>query len=383
LHNSVRGAVTLALAVLIAQTADVQHSFWVVFGALSVLRSNALNTGQNAVRAVLGTVVGFGLGAGVLVLTGTDPTVRWLILPFAVLLAGIAPALVGFTAGQAAFTLTLLIIFDIIAPDGWRLGLVRVEDVAIGVAVSLVVGLLFWPRGAGATLRRALADAYADSARYLASAVAYAALRCDTSAPVPATPTIEADRAAAAAVRLDDALRTYLNERGAKPVPLPALTTLAHGVVALRLTADAVLDLWGRDDARAAGDRAGARAELLAGSHRIAGWYDALAAGLLRRSPVPAAATPDHAADRRLIDAVRRDLQGDDGRATATAIRVIWTADQLDAVRRIQESLVAPARTAAGGGSPRRRWHPTGARRQGHMLGGPGRPPPRPRHRDC
>jgi uncharacterized membrane protein YccC len=347
LHNSVRGAVALALAVLVAQTADVQHAFWVVFGTLSVLRSNALSTGQNALRAVLGTVIGFAVGAGLLLLIGTDTVVLWVILPVAVLLAGIAPALVSFTAGQAAFTLTLLIIFNIIAPEGWRLGLIRVEDVAIGVGVSLVVGLLFWPRGAAAAVRRALADAYADCAGYLDSAVAFGALRCDPGAARPAAPAAQAGRAAAASRRLDDTVRTYLNERGAKPVPVAEFATLANGVLALRLAADAVLALWADDDATDDGERAGARAELLAGGHEVTRWYGDLAAALLGRGPVPEPARPDPAADDRLVVAVRRDLQGADGAGTGTAVRVIWTADHLDAVRRLQDSLVPPARAAA------------------------------------
>ena len=61
---------------------------------------------------------------------------------------------------------------------------------------------------------------------------------------------------------------------------------------------------------------------------------------------MPDPAPHDHAADGRLIDAVRSDLQGRDGTATAAAVRVIWTADHLDAVRRLQESLVGPARAA-------------------------------------
>ena len=59
-------ALGLGLAVLVADLASVQHSFWVVLGALSVLRSNALNTGQNVVRGVVGTVVGFVVGAALL-----------------------------------------------------------------------------------------------------------------------------------------------------------------------------------------------------------------------------------------------------------------------------------------------------------------------------
>ena len=69
-------------------------------------------------------------------------------LPVAILVAGVAPAAIGFAAGQAGIHLVLVILFNIIAPAGWQVGLLRVEDIAIGCAVSLVVGVLFWPRGA-------------------------------------------------------------------------------------------------------------------------------------------------------------------------------------------------------------------------------------------
>ena len=143
LHNSVRGAVGLGLAVLVAKLTGVQHSFWVVLGTLSVLRSNALNTGQNVVRGLFGTVVGFIIGAALLALIGTNTTLLWFLLPLAILFAGVAPAAISFAAGQAAFTLTLVILFNIIQPAGWRVGLLRVEDIALGCAVSLVVGTAF------------------------------------------------------------------------------------------------------------------------------------------------------------------------------------------------------------------------------------------------
>ena len=162
LHNSLRGAAGLGLAVLAARLAGVQHSFWVVLGALSVLRSNALNTGQDAVRAILGTVAGFIVGAALLVGIGTNTTLLWFLLPPAVFLAGVAPAVISFAGGQAAFTLVLVILFNIIQPTGWRVGLVRIEDVAIGVGVSLRRGCpVLAPRrgarappGAGRGVRR-------------------------------------------------------------------------------------------------------------------------------------------------------------------------------------------------------------------------------------
>ena len=183
LHNSLRGAAGLGLAVLAARLTGVQHAFWVVLGALSVLRSNALNTGQDAVRAMLGTAAGFIVGAALLAGIGTNTTLLWFLLPLAVFLAGVAPACISFAGGQAAFTLTVVILFNILQPAGWRVGLVRIEDVALGVGVSLVVGVLFWPRGAAPALRQALAQAYAAGAGYLASTVRSGMSRRDPGTP--------------------------------------------------------------------------------------------------------------------------------------------------------------------------------------------------------
>jgi uncharacterized membrane protein YccC len=352
LHNSLRGAAGLGLAVLVADLSSVQHGFWVVFGALAVLRSNALTTGQNLVRALAGTTVGFIVGGILVYLVGTNTTVLWVLLPIAVLIAGLAPSTVSFAAGQAAFTLTLLILFNLIVPEGWRIGLVRVEDVAIGGAVSLVVGLLFWPRGAAALLGRALADAYTASARYLAGAVDYGVCRCDASGGPPSSPAAEALAAAAAARRLDDAFRGYLAERGSKRIPLAEVTSLVNGVAGIRLAADSVLDLWTRDWVPPAGERSAARRELMAEADGVTTWYDQLAAGLTGREAVPDPLPPDAVADGRLVAAVERDLRDSDGRATATGVRVIWTGDHLDAARRLQGIVAEPARAAAGGEPP-------------------------------
>jgi hypothetical protein len=67
----------------------------------------------------------------------------------------------------------------------------------------------------------------------------------------------------------------------------------------------------------------------------------AFATGGGPREPLP----DDRLADERLLAAVRHDLRNKDGGAT-TAIRMIWTGDHLDAVRRLQTAIVEPARFA-------------------------------------
>jgi uncharacterized membrane protein YccC len=212
-RNALRGAVGLALAVTVVEVTDVEHGFWVVLGTLSVLRSNALGTGATAVRAVGGTAIGFVVGAAIMVGVADHTVLLWVLLPVAVVVAGVAPAVISFAAGQAGFTLVVIILFNIIDPTGWKVGLTRIEDVAIGCGVSIAVGLLFWPRGAAAALGRALSDAFVTSSGYLADAVD----RLTTGGSV--VDTSPAQRTSHRAyMRLDDAFRQYLAERGAKTV---------------------------------------------------------------------------------------------------------------------------------------------------------------------
>ena len=122
------------------------------------------------------------------------------------------------------------------------------------------------------------------------------------------------------------------------------MTSLVTGVAGLRLAADAVLDLWQRDDGRL-GRRPRRGARGAAREHR--GRRRLVRATSRRASPaaatVPEPLAPDEPADGRLVDAVRRDLRGEDGEGSATAVRMIWTGDHLDAARRLQAALVGPA----------------------------------------
>lgn len=234
--NSLRGAVALAAAVAVADTSGVQHGFWVVLGTLSVLRTSAAATGATAWRALAGTVAGFAVGALLLAGIGTGPIALWVAFPLAVMVAAYAPGTTPFVVGQAAFTVTIVVLFNILAPAGWAVGLLRVEDVAIGCAVSLVVGVLCWPRGASGIVGDDLADAFRSGAAYLAQAVEWAMSEL-------MSPPSAAALAAAAGLRLDDALRGFLAEQGTKRARKEDLWTLVAASARLRLTADTLSEL--------------------------------------------------------------------------------------------------------------------------------------------
>ncbi|MCU1668263.1 MAG: hypothetical protein JWP40_1190 [Blastococcus sp.] len=344
LRNSVRGAIALSGAVLVADLSGAQHSFWIVLGALSVLRSNALSTGQSVVRGLVGTTVGFVIGGALVLVLGNHQVLLWVLLPVAILVAGIAPA-VSFAAGQAGFTVALLILFNIISPAGWQVGLVRIEDVAIGCAVSLVVGALFWPRGAAGALRQALAEAYAACAAYLRTA-AESGIAVDGSAEEPGP---AGSRARAAGRRLDDAFREYLAERGRKRLSLAEVASLLTGVAGLRLTAEAVSDLW--TGAGSAGiDTPRATLEVIITTERVTNWFAAMAQALTGAGTVPRALPQDGASASRLVGALSEDLESvsaPDASVKAHTVRLVWTSDHVDVARRLQALVEQPARTAA------------------------------------
>jgi hypothetical protein len=236
--NAARGAVALAAAVAVADLTGVQHGFWVVLGTLSVLRTSATSTGSIAWRALAGTVIGFALGAALLLAIGTGPTALWIALPVAVFVASYAPGTAPFLVGQAAFTITVVVLFNLLAPAGWQVGLLRIQDVALGCAVSLVIGVLFWPRGAASVVGDDLADAFRRGSAYLAQAVDWA-LGLRDSEPDNAIAAVTAG------IRLDDALRGFLAEQGSKRIDKNDLWHLVMATMRLRLTAYSLAGLAG------------------------------------------------------------------------------------------------------------------------------------------
>jgi uncharacterized membrane protein YccC len=235
LANSLRGAVALAVSVAIADVSGLQNGVWVVLGALSVLRTNSSGTGATALRALAGTVAGFAVGAAVLLGIGTGQTTIWIAFVISLAIAAYTPGTAPFAAGQAAFTVWLILVLDLIKPTGWTLGLVRVEDVAIGCAVSLVAGAVFWPRGASSVVGDDLADAFTTGAQYLKQAVDWALRERQTLPDAAAVLT--------AGQRLDDGLRSFLVEQGAKRASKEDLWTLVSGAQQLRLVAHTLAEL--------------------------------------------------------------------------------------------------------------------------------------------
>ncbi len=341
-RNAVRGAVGLALAVAIVEITDVEDGFWVVLGTLSVLRSNALGTGSSALRAVGGTAVGVVVGSAVMIGVAGHSALLWALLPIAVLVSGMAPTMLSFAAGQAGFTVLVVILFNIIVPVGWKVGLTRIEDVAMGCAVSVVVGLLFWPRGATGALGRALSEAFVTNSGFLADAVDRLTVMTRHVDTGPG------ERSAHSAyLRLDDAFRQFLAERGAKVVPIKTVADLFTGANRIRLAAFTLATLpvhpveAGQHELESVAIAGAVLRDSYAASHR---WYQEFGEILDNRrqslDPPPVNDGTMHNVLRGAVDDASARRRGDQLRAT---LQMLWADQILETQRQVQTELASAA----------------------------------------
>jgi uncharacterized membrane protein YccC len=350
-QNSVRGAAGLALAVYIAQRTGLQHGFWVVLGTLSVLRSNALGTGWSIVSALFGTAVGIIVGSLLVIGIGTHEAVLWLVLPIAVLLAAYAPRAISFAAGQAGFTVMLFVLFNIIQPVGWRVGVVRVEDVAIGFAISLGVGVLFWPRGASALLRENLAAAYGRGIEYVTATARQLIEGRDSR------DTDYGSRSAGAALhRLDDAFRQYLAERSAGEFNVEDVAALVGGASRVQRAAQSLTSLGRMEDGTTRLERCGKNLDREL--HALQSWYVALGYALVHRRPVPPPHIRDAAGASRMLACVREAAHDRNEETVKAALVLLWASQHLDNLWRLEAHLAEranAARSSSTNGGPFRK----------------------------
>ncbi len=322
-QSSLRSGIGLGLAVAIALGGGLSHAFWVALGTLTALRSNAAGTGSTIVHAVTGTVIGFVVSGVVVTITGNG--VLWVLLPVVTFLAAYTPSAVGFTVGQASFTVFVVVLFNLLEPSGWAPGKARVLDIAIGCAVGLVVSIVLWPRGASGALRRDAEAAIAAASGAFAAAARRLFPGDERTDPV-ATARLRL-AAAAAGERADEALGTYLTERGSRLLAPEDAWALVTTGLALRLAADAVDDL----PPIAPGER-----RRVTNGHTFIADADRAAARIGGRATGRAVDVPDSGSTRRAaVVAAIDDLDPADPASVDTAVTIgrfaAWL-DRLDAL---------------------------------------------------
>jgi len=151
---ALRTGVGLALAALVVEIIGIGHGFWVLLGVIATLRMDGVTTLKTSLLAVGGTFAGALLGYFLLNADATHHLLLWIGLTIITFLAVYTQATTAYIIGQAAFSLFVLVAFSLANwPPRPEIAVERLEDIAYGAAISIVVALLMWPRGVVAGLR--------------------------------------------------------------------------------------------------------------------------------------------------------------------------------------------------------------------------------------
>ncbi|WP_416977816.1 FUSC family protein [Streptomyces sp. T028] len=163
-----RLALCIGLAQVLVSTVPVARSYWVALTITFVLKPDFGSVFSRALLRALGTVAGLVVAAAVL----SQVPRGWWDVPVMLVLAPLIPALTprGYGYQTAAITPVILLLSDILNHQGTGLLLPRLVDSLIGCAIALVAGYLLWPESWHTRVGDRLADAVADTARYVEAA---------------------------------------------------------------------------------------------------------------------------------------------------------------------------------------------------------------------
>ncbi|MET7703115.1 FUSC family protein [Streptomyces sp. NPDC005485] len=167
-----RYGLRLALCIGIAQAlvsiVPVPRSYWVALTITFVLKPDFGSVFSRALLRALGTVAGLAVAAPVLTVVPRG----WWDVPVMLVLAPLIPALTprGYGYQTAAITPVILLLSDILNHQGTGLLVPRLVDSLMGCAIALVAGYLLWPESWHTRVGDRLADAVANTARYVESA---------------------------------------------------------------------------------------------------------------------------------------------------------------------------------------------------------------------
>jgi uncharacterized membrane protein YccC len=160
-----RLALCIGLAQALVSLVPVPRSYWVALTITFVMKPDFGSVFSRALLRALGTVAGLVVAAVVLALV----PLGWWDVPVICVLGPLIPALSprGYGYQTAAVTPVILLLSDVLNRLGTALLVPRLVDSLIGCAIALVAGYLLWPESWHTRVGDRLADAVADTARYV------------------------------------------------------------------------------------------------------------------------------------------------------------------------------------------------------------------------
>lgn len=155
-RHAVRAAIALTLAIALARELGLRHAVWLPISVMVIMRPSVGGTLRLSWKRLWGTVLGAALGLTILFLQ--PPLWATIILMVLFFFFTILLKVFNYTAFSCSLTAAIILLLGIIFLDGWEMGLERVIDTVLGIALGLGASFLVWPNMARKNLRAQMGD---------------------------------------------------------------------------------------------------------------------------------------------------------------------------------------------------------------------------------
>jgi uncharacterized membrane protein YccC len=159
----------VAIAEVVGLLVPLERSYWITLTVGIVLKPDFGSVFGRAVLRGIGTVVGVGIGAAVLVAGGRG----WILVALiAIFAGGVAVGKVRNYGILSAFVTPLIILqMDLANTASWNVVVARLVDTVLGCVIVLVFGYLLWPGSRRPQVGGRLADGLDAVAKYVECAL--------------------------------------------------------------------------------------------------------------------------------------------------------------------------------------------------------------------
>ena len=142
-RHAIRVAVTVAVAIVVFEVADIPSGYWIPMTVILVLKPDIGATLDRAVQRSLGTIVGAVIGAVIVAVVTSDAVLAAVLFPLAWFMVALVP--LNYAYWAIAITPLVIVIRDTGDIGDWGLAAIRTLNTFVGVALALVAGFVLWP----------------------------------------------------------------------------------------------------------------------------------------------------------------------------------------------------------------------------------------------
>lgn len=141
--HSLRLAITVLIGYFIGSIFHIQNSYWILLTIIVIMRPNYGLTKQRSKHRIIGTLIGAGIAAVIVLLT--QNTIVYGVLAVVSLILAFSFIQKNYRTSAIFITLNIVFVYALLQPDAFSVIQYRVLDTVTGATLALVANFLILP----------------------------------------------------------------------------------------------------------------------------------------------------------------------------------------------------------------------------------------------